>query len=101
MSAAEVLAAHALYVDSKIADVVGCSCGWKPVTPLVIDLSGWEQFTQHQSEMLAAAGLLVTAEHDREVAAGAWDEVARVAIRCGARYFENPYRIARGEADRG
>jgi len=40
----------------------GCTCGWRVTV-------GSCSLYQHQANMLAAAGMLATAEHDREVAA--------------------------------
>lgn len=159
MSAAEVLAAHA--IECTGPGEVSCRCR-------IVRWMSWPDYHQHQADMLAAAGLLVTpqaamdatgavrnlvrnavsnahadtcvrttvtasnyaivdaalgalrnlglpasaleiAEHDREVAARAWDEGRESVGRDlsnprrpdGMRPSStNPYRIPRGESDR-
>jgi len=54
--ATEVLTTH------QRRDSASCLCGWSRLG---------HSFAQHQADMLAAAGLLVTPEHDAQVAARA------------------------------
>lgn len=78
-TAAEVLAAHQFQIRPR-----RCSCGAE------VGLIYEQSATEHQADMLAAAGLLATAEHDREVAAR--------ALRGAAKSF--PASLPLGMADR-
>lgn len=60
-TAAEVLVDHAPYTRDDMLD--GCRCGWWWNDGQVRDrLATLAEFAQHQADMLAAAGLLATAE---------------------------------------
>ena len=59
-TATEVLRAH-----TNVGDYT-CGCGWE-----CTEDPRWVDIEAHQADMLAAAGLLVTPEHDAQVAARA------------------------------
>lgn len=91
-TAAEVVAAH---INCQWRGGLSLDCGSELPPPSSPDIRA-----AHIADVLAAAGLLATAERDAQVAAQAWDEGYRsgfVAVAYDVREKRpNPYRTAGG-----
>ena len=72
---------------------MGCrGCTWTGTKPSGTD-AAWAEYAAHLAAVIESSGWL--AEHDREVAAGAWDEGASVGIKTPSHLGYtaiNPYR---------
>ena len=102
-TAAQVLAAHAI---RGVRDGLWhCECGAMWAVNVFDPPADVVAFTQHQADMLAAAGLLVTPEHDAQVAARALREAAEAEYQRGGatlaveRLLARADRIERQEGD--
>ena len=81
-------AADVLRVHTRV-DSTSCICGWRGGL--------WQTHARHAADMLAAAGLLVTPEHDRDVRReGYWTALGDV--RSGA-FISGPAHDALAEHD--